>query len=166
MSLATIKVPLKSTIEPACCFARAFNISGIGLSRLIFAALVLSIKHLLKNLAGFLSRHSKNAPSGVIFARIFLCALQETPTETGHEPPCLANLITRASSAIYFPPNWAPHPVSAAILITSSSDFLSLNDAPVLSPFRGKSSYTPAEASFITFKFCSGEVPPTTTTIV
>ena len=49
-------------------------------------------------------------PSAFILARMFRCAEQETPMDTGQDAACLVSLSTRASMASPDPPNWAPRP--------------------------------------------------------
>ena len=77
--------------------------------------------------------------------------------------PWRGRRITRASSAKYLPPNWAPIPLLRAISITFASSSGSRNAWPSLFPSVGSVSRYPVLASLTVFIVASAEVPPITT---
>ena len=136
--------------------------SSIGLFKSIGTASSSVSRGFDKYFAGSVSSISRKIPSLVIFAFIFLSALQLTPSPIGHDAPCLGRRITLMSWQKYFPPNWAPIPRPRDISRSSASSSRSLNACPNSFPLEGRLSRYPAEASFTVFKVSSTEVPPIT----
>lgn len=116
-----------------------------------------------KYLAGSVSNFSKNIPSLLINASICLSALQLTPIPTGHDAPCLGNLITLTSWQNYLPPNCAPIPNFWAICSILFSASISLNALPSSFPDVYRLSYYLADAYFTVLSVNSADNPPITT---
>ncbi len=162
ISLATIIFPVRSRGVATGYLFKIARISSIGLSRFICTASNLFPSGSGRYRAGSVSSLSKKIPSRVIFALMFLWALQLTPRPMGQDAPCRGSRTTLMSWQKYFPPNCAPIPSSRDIFSNCASSFMSLKACPSLFPFSGRVSRYPAEASLTVFRFASAEVPPTT----
>ena len=103
-----------------------------------------------------------NAPSGVILARHWRSAEQDTAMATGSDAPWRGRRITRTSWQKYLPPNWAPMPKSCVSLSTFCSNSTSRKPCAEIEPEVGSVSRYFAEAYLAVLSANSAEVPPTT----